>query len=234
MFVFVATPSANQNNERFANYCPYCQISNTPSVLPQTLKEPPGYTSLPSSSSRTAEVSGAPPPYTRHSTAKALTGDDEKAALAALDQQDAAEDVLHFLNDEYDSIASLSLRYGVPAAVLRSTNMITSDNLLLGRRTVLIPGEYYKGGVSLSPRPVEGEEEERRKGKIRRFMTSCKVSDYDIALLYLEQASYDLQVATEAYFDDEEWEKAHPHETGGKGKATKQPKNRGPFWRGSA
>lgn len=157
--------------------------------------------------------------------------DDEKAALAAQDKEHA-EDVLHFLDHDHDSISSLSLRYGVPADVLRRSNKITSDHLLIGRRTILIPGEYYKGGISLSPRPIEGEEEERRKGKIRRFMTSCKVSDYDIALLYLEQSGYDLEAATEAYFDDERWEKEHPHETHGKGKASKAHKNRGPFWRG--
>jgi hypothetical protein len=43
---------------------------------------------------------------------------------------------------------------------------------------LLIPGEFYKGNVSLSPRPVEGEEEEIRKGKVRRFMVSTKVSEY--------------------------------------------------------
>ena len=43
---------------------------------------------------------------------------------------------------------------------------------------MVIPGEYYKGGVSLSPRPVEGEEEERRKGIVRRWMVACKVAEY--------------------------------------------------------
>jgi hypothetical protein len=43
---------------------------------------------------------------------------------------------------------------------------------------LVIPGEFYKGGVSLSPRPVEGEEEERRKGIVRRWMVACKVSEY--------------------------------------------------------
>jgi hypothetical protein len=32
--------------------------------------------------------------------------------------------------------------------------------------------------VSLSPRPVEGEEEERRKGIVRKWMVACKVSEY--------------------------------------------------------
>jgi hypothetical protein len=43
---------------------------------------------------------------------------------------------------------------------------------------LVIPGEFYKGGVSLSPRPVEGEEEEKRKGIVRRWMVACKVSEY--------------------------------------------------------
>jgi hypothetical protein len=47
---------------------------------------------------------------------------------------------------------------------------------------LIIPGEFYKGGVSLSPRPVEGEEEERRKGIVRRWMVACKVSEYVFSL----------------------------------------------------
>ncbi|KAF7549582.1 hypothetical protein G7046_g8304 [Stylonectria norvegica] len=220
-------------NERFADYCPFCQVSNEPSALPQRLKEPPAYTSVPSSSSRTTELSGAPPPYTRTSAKKDVDANDEKAALAAEDQQVVTQDVLHFLDHERDNIASLSLRYGVPAAVLRRLNNLTSDHLLLGRRTILVPGEYYKGGISLSPRPIEGEEEERRKNKIRRFMTTCKVADYDVALLYLEQSSYDLEAASEAYLDDELWEKEHPQDVPGNGKkAGKEHRNRGPFWRG--
>lgn len=129
----------------------------------------------------------------------------EKAALAAEQEQEkrATEDTLHFLNHDCDTIASLSLRYSVPSPALRRAN-ITSDHLLHGRKTILIPGEYYRGGVSLSPRPVEGEEE-LRKAKIRRFMTSCKVSDYDVALLYLEQSGYDLGAAMNAFFDDDAW-----------------------------
>lgn len=134
---------------------------------------------------------------------------DEKSALSTA--ADKHEDTLHFLDHNHDTITSLSLRYGVPAQALRRTNNLTSDHLLLARRTVLIPGEFYKGGVSLSPRPVEGEEEELRRSKIRRFMTSTKVSDYDIALLYLEQSGYDLQAAVDAYFADEAWEREHPN-----------------------
>lgn len=218
-------------NERFAHYCPFCQVSTTRSTLPQGLKEPPAYTSLPSSSS--ANISSAPPPYTPASKFNPPTVGDEKAAKAADDAKASAPDVLHFLDHQHDTVASLSLRYGVPALALRQANNITSDHLLVGRRTVLIPGEYYKGGVSLSPRPIEGEEEELRKAKIRRFMTTCKVINYDIAVLYLEQATYDLATAVAAYLDDDRWEREHPREHQGKGKNPAQGhKNRSPFWRG--
>ena len=139
--------------------------------------------------------------------------DDEKAALAA-EEKSPADDILHFLNHEHDTIPSLSLRYGVPAQVLRQTNKLPSDHLLIARKTILIPGEWYKGGVSLSPRPVEGEEEELRKSKVRRWMVGCKNANYDVAVLYLEQADYDLAAAMEAYFEDEAWEKDHPLEAG--------------------
>ncbi|PTD10039.1 hypothetical protein FCULG_00008085 [Fusarium culmorum] len=187
-------------------------------------ERPPAY----SSSSSTAHIPGAPPPYSAASTTQHV--DAEKAALAQDDLKEDAPDILHFLDHQHDSVSSLSLRYGVPASALRRSNNITSDHLLLGRRTILIPGEYYKGGVSLSPRPIEGEDEEMRKGKIRRFMTSCKVSDYDIAVLYLEQSNYDIGNAVTAYLDDEKWEQEHS--VPGKGKKADKYKNRGPFWRG--
>ncbi len=83
--------------------------------------------------------------------------------------------MLHFLDPSQDTIASLSLRYGVPQNVLRRKNGLFADHLLAARRTFLIPGEFYKGGVSLSPEPIEDEEEEIRKTKVRRWMVACKV-----------------------------------------------------------
>ncbi|GKT43921.1 uncharacterized protein ColSpa_04102 [Colletotrichum spaethianum] len=222
------------NNPRFASYCPYCQTSSAPSVLPPNLKDPPSYSSFPPTHHLSSGAPAAPPPPYTPSTAD--TSLDEKSGGSAPSSSTATppEDTLHFLNHEHDTVASLSLRYGVPAAVLRRANNITSDHLLQGRRTVLIPGEYYAAGVSLSPRPVEGEEEELRKSRIRRFMTGCKVSDYDVAVLYLEQVGYDLAAAMEAYCDDEAWERNHPVQEGGKKKNKAAPRDRGPFWRGSA
>ncbi|KAI1327858.1 hypothetical protein F5Y16DRAFT_181498 [Xylariaceae sp. FL0255] len=202
------------HNRRFGTYCPYCQISLTTTALPPGLRDPPSYTA--STGSTSCTKSAPPPPYsataTHHST---LDSKDEKSATV---NDEPAQDILHFLNHAHDSVSSLSLRYGVPASVLRRANNITADHLILGRRTVIIPGEYYRGGVSLSPRPVEGEEEEARKAKLRRWMVACKVHEYDVALLYLEQADYDVHAATETYFADEEWERTHPVEAAGCGK----------------
>jgi hypothetical protein len=158
-----------------------------------------------------------PPSYAASTATRTVLPDSLDEKSIPLDDE-PAEDVLHFLNHAYDSINSLSLRYGVPASALRRANNIASDHLIVGRRTVIIPGQHYKGGVSLSPRPIEGEEEEKRKAKIRRWMVACKVHEYDVALFYLEQAGYDLQIATEEYFADEEWERTHPAEENGRGK----------------
>ncbi|KAF2461795.1 hypothetical protein BDY21DRAFT_329675 [Lineolata rhizophorae] len=175
-------------NPRFATYCPFCQVSTGPSALPATgLRLPPAY-SPPSSLVRARgsrrhvneghrfDEDEQPPAYTPRPGAVATPQLDEKASSFA-DDEPAAPDVLHFLDPERDSVQSLALRYGVPAAALRRANGLFADHLLAARRTALIPGEYYKGGVSLSPRPVDGEEEERRKGCVRRFMVGCKVAE---------------------------------------------------------
>ncbi|CAN9079118.1 unnamed protein product [Alternaria alternata] len=196
------------DNPRFQNYCPYCQISTGPSALPtHGLRDPPTY-SPPDEQQAGDEL----PPYSAHN---ALQPPLEKTNSDA----ENAPDVLHFVDQNNDSILSLSLRYGVPADALRRTNNLYADHLLAARRTVLIPGEFYKGGVSLSPRPLEGEEEEIKKTKLRKFMVRCKVAEYDVALLYLEQADYNLEHAITAYKADEEWEKEHSLEAAKKGKA---------------
>lgn len=149
------------DNPRFATYCPFCQVSIVPSPLPQGLRDPPAY-------SPPAEgiESDKPPPYSAHNTME-----------TPVEKPQSAPDVLHFVDPNNDTTSALSLRYGVPAEALRRTNGLFADHLLAARRTILIPGEYYKGGVSLSPRPLEGEEEEVRKGKLRKFMVGCKVSE---------------------------------------------------------
>ena len=218
-----------QKNPRFGSYCPYCQISSaSSSVLPQGLKEPPSYASAtahPTAALRADSSADAPPPYAELSPPTSeselrsgAASDDEKAALrdpagstsTPAPEGPPAEDTLHFLDHEQDSVLSLSLRYGVPAHALRRANNLHSDHLLAARRTVVIPGAWYRGGVSLSPRPVEGEAEETRKGKIRRFMVATKVADYEVAVLYLQAADYELEAAVGSCLEDERWEREHP------------------------
>lgn len=199
-------------NSRFATYCPFCQVSSTPSTLPSGLRDPPAYSPPGSPRPSNGELgqSDDPPPYTPNLS---LQHPAEKSV-----NEQPAEDVLHFLNPTHDSIPSLALQYGVPQEALRRKNGLYADHLLAARKTILIPGEFYKGGVSLSPKPVEGEEEEIRKGKVRRWMVACKVAEYDVALLYLKQSDYDLDAAVEAYLSDEKWEREHPMQANVKGK----------------
>ena len=155
-------------NKRYETYCPYCQISTQPSLLPQGLKDPPAYSPLdnrlpPSRTLHDDEL----PAYSEH---QAVQAPSEKQ------NHDVSEDVLHFLTPN-DTMLSLSLAYGVPINALRKTNNVYADHLIQGRKTVLIPGEYYKGGVSLSPQPLESEEEELKKNKTRRWQVACKVAE---------------------------------------------------------
>lgn len=102
--------------------------------------------------------------------------------------------------------------------MLRRHNNLASDHLVSARRTLLIPGSHYPSGVSLRPRPVEGEAEEARRAKIRRWMVGCKCADYDVAELYLAQTDYDLGRAVERYLADEAWEREHPMDEPARGK----------------
>lgn len=188
--------------------------------MPQGLREPPSYDSATSKTNppRTADTPNdddAPPPYSpSHPNPSTSYPQDEKSKADA----PPPPDTLHFVHPTEDTIPSLSLRYNVPASVLRRHNNITSDHLLSARRTLLVPGSHYPSGVSLSPRPVGGEEEEARKARIRRWMVACKCAAYDVAELYLAQSGGDLGEAVERYLADEEWERAHPLEGSARGK----------------
>ncbi|KAL8388605.1 hypothetical protein RB595_009094 [Gaeumannomyces hyphopodioides] len=189
------------------------------------LTPPPPYTADP-----------APPP-TPTTTADKQQPDDQTAAAAP---PPPSQDVLHYLDHARDTIPSLSLRYNIPAAALRRANRLPSDHLLPGRRVIVIPAAAAAASPSpspipftptattttqppppplqsLSPTPVEGAAEERRKAKIRRWMVACREADYDVALLYLDQAAYDLDAAVDAYFADEAWERDNPLRGGGGG-----------------
>lgn len=171
------SPSVSKGTPRFKLLGPFCQVSTAPSPLPQGLRDPPAYSPPPSPRPSYATLASPPindesPPSYSSLAAPIKPPSDIKDASSS----DAAPDVLHFLHPT-DTINSLSLAYNTPVSALRRINGLFADHLLAARRTILIPGEYYKGGVSLSSRPVEGEEEEVRRGKLRRWMVACKVSE---------------------------------------------------------
>jgi hypothetical protein len=155
---------------------PFCQVSTTPSPLPQGLRDPPEY--LPPLSS---SCSGVDPLVdelpTYESATQRQTTNENGTPPQSSKTSGPAEDVLHFLDVRHDTLISLSLQYGIPISALRRANRIWSDNLLHARRTLIIPGQFYKAGISLSPRPIDGEEGEIRKCKVRRLMVACKVSE---------------------------------------------------------
>jgi hypothetical protein len=153
----IICPICIYKQPRLGQYCPYCQ--STGSSL--KLIDETNYTEPKSSVATALYVS-------QNQANRWKTRDPEKNG-------EDAPDVLHFVDPANDTIDLLSIRYGVPAAVLRKTNNIYADHLLAARKTILISGEYYKGGVSLSPQPPDGEEMDVRKSKIRRFMVNCKV-----------------------------------------------------------
>lgn len=149
---------------------PFCQTSTEHDPLPQDVHDPPPYSSLPIPSRAKQPPEEEPPSYY---SLKNTKGSLENPISPS---KTDSEDVLHFVDPSKDNLFSLSLRYGVSQSELRRKNGLFADHLLAARQTIIIPGEFYKGGVSLSPIPVGGEEEEIRKSKIRRWMVACKVS----------------------------------------------------------
>ena len=120
----------------------------------------------------------------------------------------SATDVIHHLSPS-DTITALSLAYHIPSQVLRSHNHLHSDLLLPARRILLMPRTHYNG-PSLSPHHRESSQEDERKRKIRRLMVTCKISEYEVAVVYLNEAEWDLNAAAKRWTDDEAWERDHP------------------------
>jgi hypothetical protein len=61
-------------------------------------------------------------------------------------------------------------------------------------------------------------------------MVATKCAEYNVAQLYLKGSDYNLEIALEAFKADEDWEKNHPLEGNGKGRA--KPRSR--FGRGGS
>ena len=197
--------------------CDDCISRTVPTSLPQGLRDPPAYESAPGSL-RQEESSTI-----LHRNSDGLFEDDEPPEYSAQVEkeenqgQQSTPDVTHHLHP-IDTVQSLSLAYAVPLSVLRNHNNLFNDSLLPARRTMSIPGSHYKGGVSLSPKPIESEDERERKAKVRRFMVQTKCHQYDMAEVYLSNSKGDVETAVQRWRDDEKWEKENPMRAKDKGK----------------
>ena len=202
--------TCQHKNPRFQSYCPFCQITSGPSVLPKTgLREPPSYTKT----ALSRYAADSPPSYAD----SVLSG---RVPEQSIEPPEDTEDTVHFVGSE-DTLQSLSLAYNVPVPILRQHNNLFSDQLLAARKWILIPKSHYTGpALSTPPDP----DEEERKTKLRRWMVATKCVEYNVAQLYLKGSDYNLAIAVDAFKADEEWEKKHPLE--GKEKERERPRGR--------
>ncbi|KAK6524851.1 hypothetical protein TWF281_011752 [Arthrobotrys megalospora] len=168
-----------EKNPRFITYCPFCPIKRPrkdQDTDTETISEPPPYTPNKTPSS--------PPPYSTV-TPRTINPSDS---------------LIHYLIPT-DTIISISFQYSIPAILLRSHNRLYSDSLLAGRSYILIPRDHYNG-PSLSPNPVQSEED----NTLKRFQIRTKCVEYEIAKVYLEESEWDLEKAVEKWVADERWE----------------------------
>ncbi|KAL2271657.1 hypothetical protein VTJ83DRAFT_1028 [Remersonia thermophila] len=204
-------------------------------TLPQTQPQPPSPPSPPSpSSSSSSSLSSSPsssPPCPPPRLPTLQKGDGAKGEAARLRAQAKTADpsgpearaqpppagyILHHLrhppHPTPDTLASLSLSYGVPPSVLRAHNRIPpdADYLLAARHTILIPAAGPIASSSLSPAPVGDPASRARKTALRRFMVACREPDYDAARVYLDESGWDLDAAVGRYLEDAAWAREHP------------------------
>jgi hypothetical protein len=157
-----------------------------------------------------------PPPYTPLPCLSASNPNQHQQSVVDSPSQDVREEVIiHHLRHTHpqDTLQSLALQYGIPPAVLRASNNLPlgADHLLAARHTLLIPARHCRNPTNRSPFPPEDSESLARKTAIRRWMVACKEANYDMALVYLDEAGYDLDEAVGRYMADTEWEARHPY-----------------------
>ena len=99
-----------------------------------------------------------------------------------------------------DTLASLSLRFGVSESVLRAANDLPGGN---GNLALL--GGFVKVPVAVSPRPRGDVGVETVRAKIRRMRVACQV-DEKTAAFYVADAGGDVDAAIEACRKDDEFE----------------------------
>lgn len=198
----------------------------------ETESEPPPYSAIAQTinpkAERTKPSSPPPPPYTSPfhppPSPNPKQPPKEKEEQEEQGEQDPQPPyTIHHLrhppHPSPDSLTSLSLRYGIPAHILRQHNSLPNDAdyLLAARHTLLIPTAYITTkpntttNPSLSPHPPGDAASRERKVQIRRFMVACKEADYDAAVVYLEASGHDFDEAVARHRADAAWERANPN-----------------------
>ncbi|GAB1320533.1 LysM domain-containing protein [Madurella fahalii] len=219
---------------------------------PAAVPSPPPYSTLSTSTSTNTKAPDPPypppPPYSASPPASHPPISERQKQQQLQQHQPQPPDepsqqkdyIVHHLRHTHpvDTLPSLSLRYGIPIPVLQQHNNLPQGaDLLAARRTFLIPKAHcaHPNPTSLSPHPPESPDEIARKITIRRWMVACKEADYDMALVYLEEAGYDLDEAVGRYVEDEAWEREHSldkhkHKRKDGGGKQKGPAKRGWGW----
>ncbi|KAK6332003.1 hypothetical protein TWF718_002541 [Orbilia javanica] len=142
------------------------------------------------------EIKLDPPPYAENnfpSSPPPYTADTPRTI-------NSSDSLIHYLLPN-DTVISISFQYSIPSGIIRSHNRVYSDSLLAGRNFILIPRAWYSG-PSLSPNPVQSEEE----NALKRFQIRTKCVEYDVAKVYLDESGWDLEKAVEKWAADERWE----------------------------
>ena len=90
-----------------------------------------------------------------------------------------------------DSLGGLSLMYNVSIQDIRRANQLWGhDSLIHARHFLVIPGH---SGPSFSSEPEETEEVEMRKIALKRFQVLSKCVDYEMARIYMETSSWNIE-----------------------------------------
>lgn len=114
-----------------------------------------------------------------------------------------------------DTVSSLAVKYGTNPVMLRLVNKLSSDMMLMSRRSVLVPPDR-----SVAPPPPMTEDELRDQAVRRLRKRMGGAGSLEEARFYLDAAGGDLDAALADYEADRAWERTN---SGGlaKGKAVR-------------
>jgi len=142
----------------------------------------------------------------REDTSQPIPANPTPPALILIDKNE--KQTPKPLNEHYfehkvqpsDSLASLSLRYGVSIEQLKRTNGLFRHEDIKLKTTVIIPKSELK---ALPPPPKQQDD---KRVSIQNFIQATKATREE-ANFYLHEAEYNLELAIGSYSRDVAWEK---------------------------